>query len=90
MSMRVITVETLIEKAHFEPRVAVAVSQAMDEAIDTKIGVGEFVTVPVLDVRLAGLESRLKGGLLRHLYLALLGQFATLVGTAYFMTTHLK
>ena len=44
------------------------------------------VTVPVLDARLAGLESRM----LRHLYGAVLGQLALLVGVSYFFVLHVK
>jgi len=46
----------------------------------------QFVTVPVLDARLAVLESRM----LRHLYGAVLGQLALLVGVSYFFVLHVK
>ena len=36
MAMQTATVDILIDRAHFETRVAVAIAQAMDEAIDLK------------------------------------------------------
>ncbi len=61
MPMKVATVDILIEKAHFEPRVAVAVAEAMDEAIDGKMHESQLVTVAILDSRLADLKSELVG-----------------------------
>jgi hypothetical protein len=58
MTMKAATVEILIEKAHFEPRVAVAVAEAMDEAIDAKIRDAQPVTVPILDARFTASEAR--------------------------------
>lgn len=86
MSLRVATVDLLVEKARFEPQVAVAVAQAIDTALEEKMQDRQFVTVPVLDARLAVLESRM----LRHLYGAVLGQLALLVGVSYFFVLHVK
>ncbi len=141
MTMKVATVEILIEKAHFEPRVAVAVAEAMDEAIDGKNREAQWVTVPILDSRMAVIDARftsleakfdskltslearfdgkltaleakfdgkfaaletkldarfrgfkgeLKGELLTHLYGAILGQLAVLLGFMYFFASHVK
>jgi hypothetical protein len=57
--MKVATVDILIEKAHFEPRVAVAVAAAMDEAIDGRNRDAQWVTVPILDARFTTLETRI-------------------------------
>ena len=86
MSVKAATVDTLIERAFFEPRVAVAVAQAIDEAIDVRLANANYVTVPVLEARLADL----KGELLRHFYSATVTQFVALVGVTYFMAVHLK
>jgi len=59
MTMKVATVEILIEKAHFEPRVAVAVAEAMDEAIDAKSRETQPVTVPVFEERFAASEAKI-------------------------------
>jgi len=59
MTMKVATVEILIEKAHFEPRVAVAVAEAMDEAIDAKSRETQPVTVPVFEARFAASEAKI-------------------------------
>ena len=61
MAMRISTVEILTEKAHFEPQVAVAVAEAIDEAIDTRSRDSQWVTVPILDARLSQLKAELKG-----------------------------
>ncbi len=119
MPMKVATVEILIEKAHFEPQVAVAIAAAIDEAMEGKIQDLQLVTVPLLDFRLADLKSALteemhtlkgdlrgemhamkgdlrgemhamKGELLRHMYTAMLGQLALLLGVAYFFVLHVK
>jgi hypothetical protein len=58
MTMKAATVEILIEKAHFEPRVAVAIAEAMDEAIDTKNRDAQPVTVPILEARFMASEAR--------------------------------
>jgi hypothetical protein len=61
MAMQAATVEILIEKAKFEPRVAVAVAEAMDEAIDRHERRSQLVTVPILDARVAELRGELHG-----------------------------
>ena len=48
------TVELLVRKANFQPHVALAVA----EAIDNSIRDSQFVTVPILDARLAELNAR--------------------------------
>lgn len=48
MAMRVETVDILVEKAHFEPHVAVAIAQAMDVAMEEKMYDRQLVTVSVL------------------------------------------
>jgi hypothetical protein len=55
--MRARTVEILIEKAKFDPPVALAVA----EAIDNEMQVFQPVTVPVLDGRLTALSGELNG-----------------------------
>ena len=97
MSMKVATVEILIEKAHFEPLIAVAVAQAIDEAMEGKIRESQWVTVPILDSRMAELKSELrtemheiKSDIVRQLYAAILGQFALLLGIAYFFVSHVS
>ena len=104
MSMKIATVEILIEKAHFEPQVAVAVAQAKDEAMEGKVRETPWVTVPILDARLAELKSEIRaelgeiraelhgkvGELLRHLYGASLSLFGLLVGVVYFLLLHVR
>jgi hypothetical protein len=87
----------LIEKAHFEPQIAVAVAQAMDEAMEGKIRESQWMTVPILDSRMAELKSELrtemheiKSDIVRQLYTAILGQFALLLGIAYFFVSHVS
>ncbi len=58
MVMKVATVEILIEKARLEPQVAVAVAQAMDEAMDEKVQNAQWVTVPIMDARFAAVDAR--------------------------------
>lgn len=70
MSMRVETVDILVEKAHFEPQVAVAVAQAMDVAMEEKMRDRQLVTVTALAeakgelvMRIERLGSELRAGL---------------------------
>jgi hypothetical protein len=49
-------VDVLIEKGMFEPRVALAVA----EAIDTAMPQSQIVTVPILDARLAELKAEFR------------------------------
>jgi len=48
MPMKVETVDILVEKAHFEPQVAVTVAQAMDVAMEEKMRDRQLVTVTQL------------------------------------------
>lgn len=91
MAMQASTLDILVEKAHFELKVA----RAVGEAIDNELHASQFVTVPVLDVRLGALRSDLRVeihdavvGLERRMYAAIVGQLAVLLGIAYFFTTH--
>jgi hypothetical protein len=61
--MKIATVEILIEKAYFEPHIAVAVAEAMDEAMAGMIRDSQWVTVPILDSRLAELQGDIKAEL---------------------------
>ena len=86
MPLKVATVDLLVEKARFEPQVAVAVAQAIDAAMEDKMQDRQLVTVPVLDARFAESEARI----LRHLDTAVLSQLALLLGVAYFFVLHVK
>ena len=72
MNIQAAAVEVLIDKAHFEPKVALAVA----EAIDMSLGDAKLVTVPILDARLAALEARL----VRWVFLVMLGNVAITAG----------
>ena len=92
MAMQAATLDILINKAHFEPKVARAVA----EAIDHEIRGGDLVTVPILDVRLNALRSDLRveihdsvSSLERRMYASMLGQFVALLGVLYFFIGHL-
>ena len=54
MAIHAAVVEILIEKSHFEPEVALGIA----EAIEVSIVRAEWVTVPILDGRLASIEAR--------------------------------
>jgi len=56
MTSQAETVELLVKKANFQPHVALAVA----EAIDNSIRDSQFVTVPILDARLGELKAELK------------------------------
>lgn len=60
MAMQAATVEILIEKAKFEPRVAVAIAEAMDEALEGKARQLQLVTLPMLDERLTAVREKLE------------------------------
>lgn len=80
------SVEILIDKAKFQPDVAVAVAEAIDMAITG----ASLVSTPVLDVRVSALEARLmawrsemkadmqevKAELIRWVFLVMLGNVA--------------
>lgn len=91
-SMQARTLDILMDKARFEPKVA----QAVAEAIGSEIQGSQLVTVPALDTRLNALRSDLRveihdsvAGLERRMYAGLLAQFAALLGALYFFTEHL-
>jgi hypothetical protein len=86
MAMQAATVDILIEKAKFEPRTAVAVAEAMDEAIGHFNRHSQLVTVPVLDARLSDLKSEL----IRWVFLTVMGQFALITGMVYFLLQQLR
>ena len=104
MSMRVETVDILVEKAHFEPQVAVAVAQAMDVAMAEKMRDRQLVTMTALAETKGELANRMerlgselrvemhgvKSDLLRHMYAAVATQMALLLGIAYFFSLHVK
>jgi hypothetical protein len=97
MFMKPATVDILIEKAHFEPRIAIAVAEAMDEAIETKKSAAQWVSAPVLTATVELFDSKwsarlaeTRSDILRHLYSAILGQFVILVGLCCFFVSHLK
>ena len=55
MALHAATVEILVEKAKFEPTVALGVAEAIELAMTQ----AQFVTVPILDARLHVLEAKL-------------------------------
>jgi len=104
MPMKAETVDILVEKAHFEPQVAVAVALAMDVAMEEKTWDRQLVTMTAvaetkgeLATRIERLGSELrvemhgvKSDLLRHMYAAIATQMALLLGIAYFFSLHVK
>jgi hypothetical protein len=56
MTSQAETVELLIRKANFQPQVALAVVEAIDKTIKD----AQFVTVPILDARLAELKAMIE------------------------------
>jgi hypothetical protein len=56
MALHAETVGILVEKAKFEPEVAVGVSKAIELAMTQ----AQFVTVPILDARLHGVSAELR------------------------------
>jgi len=56
MTSQAETVELLVKKANFQPHVALAVA----EAIDNSIRDSQFVTVPILDARVAELKAMIE------------------------------
>jgi hypothetical protein len=61
MALQAATVDLLVEKACFEPQVAMAVATA----IDSEMNDSRFVTVPILDARLAEFRADVRTDLLR-------------------------
>lgn len=93
MGMRVETVDILVDKAHFEPQVAVAIAQAMDVAMEEKWRDRQLVTGSMLAEAKGELKAEIHAGksdLLRHLYAAIATQMALLLGIAYFFSLHVK
>jgi hypothetical protein len=62
MASQAATVDLLVKKAKFEPPVAMAVAEAIENAMHES----QFVTVPILDARLAAFQAEFRGDLLRH------------------------
>jgi hypothetical protein len=62
MASQAATVDLLVKKAKFEPPVAMAVAEAIDNAMTES----QFVTVPILDARLAEFRADIRDGLLRQ------------------------
>ena len=56
MALHAATVEILIEKAKFEPEVALGVA----EAIELEMTQAQFVTVPILDARLHEVSAEIR------------------------------
>ena len=56
MALHAATVEILIEKAKFEPEVALGVA----EAIELEMTQAQFVTVPILDARLREVSAEIR------------------------------
>jgi hypothetical protein len=90
VALHVVAVEILIEKAKFEPKVALGIA----EAIEASIMHAQLVTVPILDARLQELKSdvlrlgaefetkleRTKAELVRWVFLVMLGNVALTAG----------
>jgi hypothetical protein len=55
MTSQAETVERLVQKANFQPRVALAVAEAIENAMTNS----QLVTVPILDTRLAAVSGRI-------------------------------
>jgi len=55
MTSQAETVELLVRKANFPPQVALAVAEAIDNAMTHS----QLVTVPILDARLAAVNERI-------------------------------
>ena len=75
MSGNAVAVELLIEKGGFEPRVALGIA----EAIETSMNQAQIVTIPVLDTRVAQLETKIesvKADLIRWVFVVMLGNVA--------------
>jgi hypothetical protein len=61
MSSQAATVDSLIKKGKFEPQVAMAIAEAIDNAMSDS----QLVTVPILDARFADHRAEIRGDLLR-------------------------
>ena len=56
MALHAATVELLVEKAKFEPEVALGVAEAIESAMTQ----AQFVTVPILDARLHEVRAEIR------------------------------
>ncbi len=56
MALHAATVGILVEKAKFEPEVALGVAEAIELAMTQ----AQFVTVPILDARLHGVSAEIR------------------------------
>jgi hypothetical protein len=56
MALHAATVEILVEKAKFEPQVALGIAEAIELAMTQ----AQFVTVPILDVRLHEVRAEIR------------------------------
>ena len=56
MTLQAVAVEILVEKARFEPAVAVAIA----EAIEVSIVHAQFVTVPVFEAKIQELKAEIR------------------------------
>ena len=75
MTLNAVAVDLLVEKGGFEPRVALVIA----EAIETSMTQAQIVTVPILDARLAQLETKIertKAELIRWVFVVMLGNVA--------------
>jgi hypothetical protein len=61
MSSQAATVDSLIKKGKFEPQVAMAIAEAIDNAMSDS----QLVTVPILDARFADHRAEIRGDLMR-------------------------
>ena len=86
MASQVAVAELLIEKGKLEPRTAYAIA----EGIELALAQSQFVTVPILDARLAQLRTEIEGvrveiersksELVRWVFLVMLGNVALSTG----------
>jgi hypothetical protein len=61
MGSQAATVDSLIKKGKFEPQVAMAIAEAIDNAMSDS----QLVTVPILDARFAHHRAEIRGDLMR-------------------------
>jgi len=97
MAMKMATVEILIEKAHFEPQTAIAVAEAIDEAMVRRMETTQPVTLSVFDARLAEHRASLrsdigeiKSEMRHHIYATFATQVVLLLGILYFLFNHAR
>ena len=81
MISNTVSVQLLIDKGGFEPRVALGIA----EAIEASMNQAQVVTIPVLDTRVAQLEAKIesvKAELVRWVVGVMLGNVALNVAIA--------